>query len=130
MNLADLVELLSGGEKIPGCDLAHSDAVALVGFHFPGRPYCLVAEWAVFDLAVSPRQLKVVVSRGVTPTLVNALFVLHDSKGRFPRGHWVRTSLGVSFTHDCLFETKNTVYVLMGPGRRVRANLDVVQSLY
>lgn len=68
MNLAGLVELLSGGEKIPGCELAHSDAVALVGFYFPGRPYCLVADWTVVDLAVSPRQLKVVVRRGVTPT--------------------------------------------------------------
>ena len=94
MNLAGLVELLSGGERLPGCELAHSDAVALVGFYFPGRAYCLVADWTVVDIAVSPRQLKAVVRRGVTPTLVNALCVIHDSKGRFPRGHWVRTSLG------------------------------------
>ena len=130
MNLAGLAELLSGGEKIPGCELRHSGAVALVGFYFPGRPYCLVADWIVVYLAVSPRQLKIVVRGGVTPTLVNALFVLHDSNGRFRRGHWVRTSLGVSFTQDCLFETKNTVYVLMGPGRRVQTDLDVALSLY
>ena len=130
MNLEGLAELLSGGEKLPGCELAHSDVLALVGFYFPGRAYCLVADWTVVDIALSPRQLKAVARRGVTPTLVNALCVIHDSKGRFPRGHWVRTSLGVSFTHDCLFETKNTVYVLMGPGRRVRTDLDVAQSLY
>ncbi|WP_440130588.1 DUF6957 family protein [Pseudomonas fluorescens] len=119
-----------GQHRISVNKLAHSDALALVRFYFPGRAYCLVADWTVVDIVVSPRQLKAVAKRGVTPTLVNALCVIHDSKGRFPRGHWVRTSLGVSFTHDCLFETKNTVYVLMGPGRRVRTDLDVAQSLY
>jgi|SRR5450830_42712 len=93
MNLAGLVELLSGGEKLPGCELAYSDAVALVGFYFPGRVYCLVADWTVLDIMVSPRQLKAVDRRGVTPTLVNALCVIHDSKGRFPHGHWVRTDV-------------------------------------
>lgn len=44
MNLAGLVELLFGGEKLLGCELAHSDAVALAGFYFPGRAYCLVAD--------------------------------------------------------------------------------------
>ncbi|WP_372242347.1 hypothetical protein [Pseudomonas sp. ANT_J12] len=38
--------------------------------------------------------------------------------------------MDVSFIHhDCLFETKNTVYVLMGPGRMVRTDLGVAQSL-
>lgn len=64
MNLAGLVELLFGGEKLLGCELAHSDAVALAGFYFPGRAYCLVADWTVVDIAVTPRQLEAVVGRG------------------------------------------------------------------
>ena len=79
MNLAGLADLVSGGDKTPGCELPHSDAVALIGSYFPGRTYCLVADWIMVDLVVSPRQLKVVVRGGVTPTLVNTLFVLHDS---------------------------------------------------
>lgn len=31
---------------------------------------------------------------------------------------------------DCLFETKNTVYMLMGPGRRARTDLNDTLSLY
>ena len=35
MKLAGLIGLLSAGEDVPGCETAHSDAVALVGLHFP-----------------------------------------------------------------------------------------------
>ncbi len=46
MNLADYVSVLSAGEKIDGCQLAPSDAVAFASLHFPSRAYCLVADWA------------------------------------------------------------------------------------
>ncbi|WP_457371441.1 DUF6957 family protein [Pseudomonas sp. TE3911] len=37
--------------------------------------------------------------------------------------------MAVSFTHGCLFETKNTIYVLMGSGRRLRTDLDIALSM-
>lgn len=129
MNLAGFTSLLSGGEKISGCPLADADAVALANLHFPSRAYCLVADWAILDIEVSARQRKAIADRGLFPALVYALTVIQDSKGRFPPGDWVRTTLAVSFTHGCLFETKNTIYVLMGSGRRLRTDLDIALSM-
>jgi hypothetical protein len=129
MNLADFISVLSAGEEIGGCQLANSDAVALANLHFPFRAYCLVSEWAILDLDVTTSQRQAIVDRELIPALVYALTVIQDSRGRFQPGDWVRTTLGVSFTHACLFETKNTVYVLMGAGRRVSTDLNIALSL-
>ncbi|MGF6516600.1 hypothetical protein ABH912_004066 [Pseudomonas sp. BT76 TE3572] len=129
MNLAGFTSLLSAGEKTSGCQLANPDAVALANLHFPSRACCLVADWAILDIEVTTRQRKAITDRGLIPALVYALTVIQDSKGRFPPGDWVRTTLAVSFTHGCLFETKNTIYVLMGFGRRLRTDLDIALSL-
>lgn len=129
MNLAGLISLLSAGESLNGCQLADSDAVALANLHFPSRAYCLVSDWAILDIDVTPLQLQKITDRGLTPALINALTVIEDSKGRFRPGDWVRSTLAVSFTHGCLFETKNTIYVLMGPGRRLRTDLDIALSM-
>ena len=129
MNLAAFTSLLSAGENINGCPLPDLDAVTFAGLHFPSRAYCLVADWAILDLDITTRQRKAITDRQLIPALVYALTVIQDSKGRFPPGDWVRTTLGVSFTHDCLFRTKNTVYVLMGSGRRLRTDLNIALSL-
>lgn len=129
MNLAWFISILSAGEEIGGCQLAPPDAVALTNLHFPSRAYCLVAEWVILDLDVTTTQRKAITDRELIPALVYALTVIQDSKDRFQPGDWVRTTLEVSFTHSWLFETKNTVYVLMGAGRRLRTNLDIALSL-
>ena len=129
MNLADYVSVLSAGEKIDGCQLAPSDAVAFASLHFPSRAYCLVADWAILDLDITTRQRKSITDKKKIHTHIYTLTVIQNSKHRFPPGDWVRTTLGVSFTHDCLFRTKNTVYVLMGTGRRLRTDLDIALSL-
>ena len=129
MNLAGFISVLSAGEEIGGCQLATPDAVAFASLRFPSRAYCLVAEWAILDLDVTPPQQKAITDRGFIPALVYALTVIQDSRGRFQPGDWVRTTLGVSFTHACLFETKNTVYVLIGAGRRVSTDLNFALSL-
>ena len=129
MNFAGFTSLLSAGENINGCPLADPDAVALANLHFPSRAYCLVADWAILDIKVTTRQRKAIIDRGLIPALVYALTVIQDSKGRFSHGDWVRTTVAVSFTHGCLFETKNTIYVLMGAGRRLHTDLEIALSL-
>ena len=119
MNIPQLTSLLTGGENISGCQRSVSDAVALANLHFPSRAYCLVADWAILDIEVTTRQLKAITDNGLVPALVYALTVIQDSKGRFLPGDWVKTTLAVSYSEGCLFETRNTIYVLMGSGRRL-----------
>jgi len=119
MNITQLTSLLTGGESISGCQLSVSEAVALANLHFPSRAYCLVADWAILDIEVTTRQLKAITDKGLIPALVYALTVIEDSKGRFQPGDWVKTTLAVSFSKERVFETKNTIYVLMGSDQRV-----------
>lgn len=129
MNLAGLISLLSAGESLNGCRLADSDAVALANLHFPSRTYLLVSNWATLDIDVTPLQLQKITDRGLTPALTSALTVIEDGKGRFRPGDWVRSTLAISFTHGCLFETKNTIYAVMGPSRRLRTDLDIALGM-
>ncbi|MDT4869884.1 hypothetical protein FQZ97_1049380 [compost metagenome] len=52
------------------------------------------------------------------PAVILADKVVLDSRGRFATGHWERSTLLVEHRDGCLFETRNTRYVLMGTGRR------------
>lgn len=123
MDKVMLIMHSSGGEVATGCNMDESAATQFVQLHFPDRSYCLVSEWVLIEVDIPQVELARLAEQGVTPTLLYAFSVMHDSEGRFPRGHSLRTSLGVSFSHACLFETKNTVYVLMGPGRKATSGV-------
>jgi hypothetical protein len=129
MDMAMLIKLLPGGEVAAGCSMDESEAKQFVLQHFPGRPYCLVSDWVLIEIEIPQVELALLAKQGVTPALLYAFSVIHDSKGRFPRSHTVRTSLGVSFSHECLFETRNTVYVLMGPGRKATSKIELLLRL-
>lgn len=130
MEMSGLIDLLAGkGNSLIGSVLSDAEAVAFVKANFPGRAYCLVADWTVIDLSVSDEQAKMLATLGHAASIVYALCVIEDSRGRFLPGDWVKSSYGVSFTHGCLFETQNTVYVLMRGGRRLGANLEFLLSL-
>ena len=67
---------------------------------------------------------------GQLPLFVFAEKVILDSRGRFDYGNWVRSTMAISFLDGFLFETKNTVYVLMGDGDEKSASLAAILSLY
>ncbi len=56
--------------------------------------------------------------------------VLHDSRDRFSPGKGVRTSFLAARDEGPFFITNNTVYALLGPGRRKRAEFDSLSLLF
>ena len=56
--------------------------------------------------------------------------VLYDSARRFDVGDWVRTTPLVSFSEGCFFQTRNTLYVLVGDGLRKQTELSTVMSFF
>jgi hypothetical protein len=122
--------LYDEGEPAKGCELSEEAAIELALTHFPNKPYCLVAQWRRITLDISEKDEKDIRDAGCRPVLVYASKVLADSHRRFRRGNWVRSTLQVSFTHGCLFETPNTVYVLMGDGSLKTEKPDVVMSIF
>lgn len=132
---ANVIGAISGflnepGEPLMGLDMTEGEAVALVKQHFPDKPYCVVANWMLIELDVDEVSKKAVKRLGSEPYLVYAHKVLQDSRGRFHRGDWVRSTLQMSFTQGGLFETVNTVYVLLGQGCTKVSKPEVVMSIH
>jgi hypothetical protein len=54
---------------------------------------------------------------------------VHDEQRRFEPGHWVRSSMATSFKEGFMFATRNTVYLLLGAGRRKPSSIDAIFSI-
>lgn len=134
-SVANVIGAISGflnepGEPLIGLDMTEGEAIALVKQHFPDKPYCVVANWMLIELDVDEVSRKAVKRLGSHPYLVYSHNVLQDSAGRFRRGEWVRSTLQMSFTQGGLFETVNTVYVLLGQGCTKVSKPEVVMSIH
>jgi hypothetical protein len=112
-----------------GTPLPRAEIEAIVAQRFHGKAYCLVEDWLIFHVDEPPASLAKVRASGLEPMFMYAHCVIFDERGRFPPGGWVRSTLCKSFDRVCLFETRNTVYVLMGKGREVTASLKTIFAL-
>lgn len=120
-----------GGPRIPREGLSSSsEARALATERVPRKPYCLVEEWTIFQVEVTPDELSKVHAAGQLPMILFAHNVVEDSQGRFHRGDWVRSSICTSFNEGVMFETRSTVYVLIGPGHEQPASLKTIFSFF
>ncbi|WP_275546274.1 DUF6957 family protein [Pseudomonas sp. Marseille-Q0931] len=113
--------------------LGHTPAgetiLALLDEHFPGRQFCLVRNWIWIDLDL-PDDVREEMSRMQLQPVMLYGDVLIDSLGRFEGGDWLRSTPLVSFSQGCLFETRDTVHVLLGHGLRKRAELSAMVKIF
>ncbi|KGJ89621.1 DUF6957 family protein [Colwellia psychrerythraea] len=91
---------------------------------FPYKSICVVKSWMWWDFEVTEEQSSLLKQNGQHASLIKADNVIDDETGRFRSGDWVRSSPLVSFTENCIFETQNTVYLLVGKGSRKTVSLD------
>jgi hypothetical protein len=123
-------ELLQEGHvSSAGTSLSQPEIEALLAERFPRRPYCLVEDWLIFHVDEPQESLDRVRSLGLQPMFLYSHCVNYDSEGRFPPGGWVRSTLCKTYDSVCMFETRNTVYVLVGPGREQTASLKTIFGL-
>nr|WP_252121051.1 hypothetical protein [Pseudomonas petroselini] len=93
-------------------------------------PLCVVEEWIILDTIVTDEERAKVAAAGCQPMFMFAHKVVDDEQRRFEPGHWVRSSMGTAFNDGFLFETRNSVYVLLGPGHRKSATIKEIFSLF
>lgn len=98
-------QLIADAVLLAGFAGSNDAAIELAQAVFPRKPWCLVRDWVIF---------------GAAPERVYADIIVLDEQHRWEAGEWVRSSSLRSFIQDCLFETENTVYVLLGNGHRAR----------
>ena len=121
--------LQEGWISSAGTSLSHAEIEALVAERFPRKAYCTVEDWLIFHVDEPAESLARVRATGLEPMFMYAHCVIYDGHGRFPPGGWVRSTLCKSFDGVCLFETRNTIYVLVGQGREMKASLKTIFSL-
>lgn len=111
-----------------GTTLNIEELKSSVTSRYPTKPFCLVRNWTIFVADLTPHELITVENAGHLPLFVYAFEVIFDSKNRFQPGDWVRSSMAVKFAEGFLFETRNTVYVLVGEGAEQKASLKTIFS--
>ena len=118
------------GIELQGSELTLDEAVALARKRYKWMPLCAVEEWIILDAIVTDEERAKVTDAGCQPIFLFAHKVVHDEQRRFEPGHWVRSSMGTAFKEGYLFETRNTVYVLLGPGHRKSSSIEAIFSLF
>lgn len=118
------------GIRLMGSALSLDEAVAVARKRYKWMPLCAVEEWIILDAIVTDAERAKVAAAGCQPMFMFAHKVVDDEQRRFESGHWVRSSMGTAFKEGYLFETRNTVYVLLGPGHRKSASIEAIFSLF
>lgn len=117
------------GIELMGSELSLDEVLVAAREHYKRMPLCVVEEWVILDAIVTDDERAKVTAAGCEPMFLFAHKVVHDEQRRFEPGHWVRSSMGTSFKDGYLFATRNTIYVLMGPGHRTLSSIQAIFSI-
>ncbi|MDP4569897.1 hypothetical protein Q8O96_12650 [Pseudomonas sp. LPH60] len=116
--------------SLMGSGLGLEAVMAAARKRYKWMPLCAVQEWIILDAIVTDEERAKVTAAGCQPMFMFAHKVVDDEQRRFEPGHWVRSSMGTAFNDGFLFETRNSVYVLLGPGHRKSASIEAIFSLF
>tara|TARA_R110001583_G_scaffold112646_2_gene262349 strand:+ start:7082 stop:7480 length:399 start_codon:yes stop_codon:yes gene_type:complete len=128
--LVELSELLyEPGEVMAGSAMSNDEAKAYVRERAHDKEYCVVRDWIWIDLDVTEEERNILENTRRQPTVIYAHSVIFDSARRWDVGDYVRTSFLYAFHEGFMFETMNSIYVLLGEGNRKRTSLDTLGML-
>jgi len=129
--LNEVAELLVGpGSPMPGAQVSQDEAVRIVRERYPYSEYCLVSNWRWIDLDVTPEQRSELTRTNRHPVVIYAYTVIYDSQRRWDVGDFVRTSYLHKFEDGFIFQTLNSIYILIGDGIRSRASLETLGRIF
>ncbi|MGK9066608.1 DUF6957 family protein [Stutzerimonas chloritidismutans] len=126
----EITDFLYGkAPAINGTDLSRGEILQELHRRNPCKQYCLVKNWTLVELDISDEACRQVETDGFKARLIHANEVVEDSAGRFQPGCWVRSSLEQKYENDGFFETRSTIYVLLGIGRLKKVRENIVYSI-
>lgn len=148
MREQDLYDRLKlSGDQIEGASYADAERLKLLGAR-SSKPHCAVYSWIVLDLVDGDATNLIATDqtsdlkgqqadgqRADSPTtslLPIVLFGYHvelHSAGDYGKGSVIRSGPAVEYDGRGIFETEDTIFVLLGKGYRRRASLELINSL-
>jgi hypothetical protein len=126
----DVGLLGDSGTPLMGSELTLEEVMVQARKRYRWMPLCAVEGWVILDAIVTDAERAKVVAAGCQPMFLFAHKVVHDEQRRFEPGHWVRSSMGTTFKEGFLFATRNSVYVLLGPGHRKSSSIEAIFSIF
>lgn len=107
-----------------GCDFQDLSLVMGAVRRDQHKPICVIKGWVWIEWVISNRKGLGLYADKQRLTKVYGRNVIMDEQGRFPAGNWVLSSyLHHYHAEKYVFETANTLYLLVGPGFRKTINL-------
>jgi hypothetical protein len=126
----DVGLLGDSGTPLMGSELTLEEVMVQARKRYRWMPLCAVEGWVILDAIVTDDERAKVIAAGCQPMFLFAHKVVHDEQRRFESGHWVRSSMGTTFKEGFLFATRNSVYVLLGPGHRKSSSIEAIFSIF
>jgi hypothetical protein len=126
MSLPRIAKMLClDGERVSGASMASYAAIEKK-LRLTGKPYCVVSAWILIDVeGVDP-----VVTQGthLMPAVMYVHHVLSHSSGQLSEGDSVMTGYATYMDPAGIFETVDTVYILLSHGFRKSADIETVRA--
>ena len=112
-----------------GCsENAVSEIIKYIKENLPDYPYCIISDWTWVDINLPEEAIEQIEKRGLKPCAIYANKVIEDEAGR-PYEN-LRTTLLQGFHKNCIFQSRNTAYILLRPGTRVLVEYSVFASIF
>lgn len=113
-----ILDFLSGEAPVlQGTNLSREEIREELRRRNPKKQFCLVRNWILVEFDIAEEDRQQIESQGLKAQFIYAHEIIEDSSNRWPPGSWVRTSLQLKYQADGFFETRSTIYVLIGDGR-------------
>lgn len=140
MREQDLYDLLKlSGDQIEGASYADAERLKLLGAR-SSKPRCAVYSWIVLDLVagdatnlIDADQTSALKGQhgGSLPTSLFPIVLLgyhveFHSAGEYGKGSFIRSGPAVEYDGRGIFETEETIFVLLGKGYRRPASAELI----
>jgi hypothetical protein len=132
-SLSKIADMLSDDGELfdAGCSSNQIDHFIEISRNVaPKKQVCVVKNWMWWDLQFSEAEIQRISKLGLKAAMIKSDYVIEDEAGRFNDGDWVRSSCLKQFHASCLFETQNTVYLLVGSGTRKTIQWDEASRVF
>ena len=106
------------------------EMIAFIKQNIPNKCYCTVKQWTWIDIDIPKAVEPLYEKHGIQPAIIVAQHVIEDEAGRWRSGWYAKTSGLVAFHENCIFETQNTAYILVGGGVCSRQSFQSQLSLF
>jgi len=128
MNIGYTKLLYGAPEEFLGSVLPETDMLAIAAQKFPDKKHITLKQWMIIDIVGSRHELEKILSTKKNPIIVYYSVSDNAPKDRLQEDDSSYSEYQVSYK-DGLFETEETIYILMGMGFRTTINITLLSLL-